>query len=268
MSDGPVVGANYDPAYYESIADVEERHFWFRGRQKVITAIVRDIVRQFPTGYRVLEIGCGTGHLLGALADASVGRSALGVDVFAEGLQYARRRSGSDLVLADVARLPFSVQFEMVGAFDVIEHIDDDIGLLCRLRDALTPSGTLLVTVPAHRALWSYFDIASRHCRRYAEAELQEKLEAAGYEVSHLTQFMSTIYPLVWLRRRFAGGLWQGSLEEPRTVEALAKQELAIVPVLNEVLTFLLSGEARLIARRWKPPVGTSLLAVARRKSD
>ena len=156
----------------------------------------------------------------------------------------------------------------MVGAFDVIEHIDDDVGLLYRLRETLTPSGTLLVTVPAHRSLWSYFDVASCHCRRYAEAELREKLETAGFEVSHLTQFMSTIYPLVWLRRRFAGGLKRDSLEDADRVEALAKQELTIVPVLNEVLAFLLAGEARLIARGWRPPVGTSLLAVARRRSD
>ncbi len=268
MRQGPAVGPNYEPSYYDSIADVEERHFWFRGRQKVVSAMVRDIVREFRTGYRILEIGCGTGYLLRALADASADGTAIGVDVFPEGLRYARQRAGCDLVLADVARLPFSARFEMVGAFDVIEHIQDDVGLLRSLRDVLTPSGTLLVTVPAHRALWSYFDIASHHCRRYAEAELREKLEATGFEVSHLTQFMSTIYPLVWLRRRFAGGLRRGSHEEPDRVEALAKQELAIVPVLNQVLTFLLSGEARLIARRWKLPVGTSLLAVARRRSD
>ena len=131
----------------------------------------------------------------------------------------------------------------------------------------LAQDGVLVVTVPAHPSLWSYFDEASGHCRRYELAELEAKLSSTGYKVEYVTHFMMTILPLIWLRRRLNSPSRLCGRADPAQASQLAQGELRIMPVLNNFLTFLLSAEARLIVRRRRLPAGTSLLAVARRSA-
>ncbi len=185
------------------------------------------------------------------------------MDLFAEGLRHARRRTACALVQGDVRRPPFSTRFELIGLFDVLEHIPDDAGILKHIHGLLTPGGALLMTVPAHQELWSYFDVASQHCRRYSAKELRKKLEEAGLELEYLTPFMGCLYPLVWLGRKLKG-MRPGRNGSDAT--AMTADELRITPGLNGVLDYLLKREARSIERRRRLAGGTSLLAVARRK--
>jgi hypothetical protein len=123
----------------------------------------------------------------------------------------------------------------------------------------LRPEGRLLLTVPAHMSLWSYFDVAACHCRRYAPAALAELLLQNGFEVEYLTQFMARLFPLIWLMRRIATR--DASVNPERATET-SGAELKIVPVLNALLGFVFAGEAFAIQRRWRLPPGTSLLAI------
>jgi hypothetical protein len=127
----------------------------------------------------------------------------------------------------------------------------------------LKDGGALILTVPAHMTLWSYFDVAACHCRRYESPGLTQILQESGFEVEYLTQFMMSLFPLVWLTRRMRAG--DAEADRERAAERAAT-ELKIVPVLNGVLKFVLAGEAFAIQRRWRLPLGTSLLAVARKK--
>ena len=125
----------------------------------------------------------------------------------------------------------------------------------------------MLLTVPAHPGLWSYFDEASHHCRRYQPDELKHKLIETGYDVEYISQYMMSIFPLVRagrrissLRRRVSGQ--QSSV----SVEELAIRELRPMPVVNEVLSRFLNIEGRWLTRGHTLPLGTSLLAVARKR--
>jgi hypothetical protein len=129
----------------------------------------------------------------------------------------------------------------------------------------LVPGGVLLLTGPAHMSLWSYFDVASHHCRRYEPDELVRKLVGAGYRVEYVTQYMASLYPLVWLGRWLVG---RGNRHDAKTMERrrnLLFRELRIVPLVNDLLAWLLSREVPVIARRRKIALGTSLLAIARK---
>jgi len=153
----------------------------------------------------------------------------------------------------------------VTGLFDVLEHFADDRRVLRDLHHMLAPGGALLITVPAHAWLWSYFDEASHHRRRYERAELAGKLVECGYRIEYLSEYLASILPLVWLRR------WRASLPRARRTAgadrtyALATDELRIVPGINSLLTYLLSQEVRLIARRRVLPIGTAILALARK---
>ena len=117
-------------------------------------------------------------------------------------------------------------------------------------------------------ALWSYFDEASHHCRRYEPADLAGKLADAGYHVEYLTHAMMPLYPLIWAGRRVAQRLGRARRGGLSAADANAINELRIVPVVNGLLSRLLAPEAWLIGRRTRLPAGTSLLAVARKVGE
>src|SRR5512133_2005177 len=173
---------SYDPHYFEPLFAAEERHFWFVARNKVICSLARKALRGNPTG-QILEVGCGTGNVLQALEKEYPAEQLTGMDLFQEGLQFARRRVHCGLVQADLAFPPFNRPYDLLGMFDVLEHIKEDQVVLDHAFRLVKPGGWLLLTVPADPALWSYFDVASHHVRRYTLPELQEKVQKAGFIV-------------------------------------------------------------------------------------
>jgi SAM-dependent methyltransferase len=254
---------SYDPEFFLKLAQVEDEHFWFRTRNQVISTLAKQITAKWQAGYHVLEVGCGTGNVLRALEKVCAGGLIVGMDLFAQGLEFARKRTRCPLVQGDLERPGLGVPFDMIGAFDVIEHLPDDRRILQCICSMLKPGGVLLLTVPAHQSLWSYFDEASHHCRRYEPEGLRHRLTECGFEVEYLSEFMASIYPLVWAVRRLR--LLKPRLFKPNSANDLALEELKIVPIANGLLTFLLEQEAKLIESRRVLPFGTSLVAAARR---
>jgi SAM-dependent methyltransferase len=251
----------YDPNFFDELSTIEDRHFWFRARNQLIFELGKRVSSGLTPGYLVLEVGCGTGNVLRMLRKACQDGTVVGLEMWFDGLRHAKKRTAGFLVQGDVRQCPFSKPFDIVGMFDVLEHIPEEQETLAALYKLLVPGGRLLLTVPAHSFLWSYFDEASRHCRRYSTDEIRKKLTAAGFEVEFQTQFMACIFPIVWAFRKMSKP-W-----EPRASNAkmLAKTEFRIIPVVNGILTALLSLEARWVARGHSLPLGTSLVVIARK---
>lgn len=253
MTDAPAhaVGG-YDPAHFAKLAEVEDQHFWFCARRRVIAAILAPLVADLPEGYRVLEMGCGTGDVLRVLESVCARGRVVGADLYDEGLAVARQRVRCALVRTDMRRFAFDEPFDVVCVFDVIEHLEDDAAALRDLHRTTQSGGLLIVTVPAYMALWSYFDEAAGHCRRYTPRDLHQRITDAGFEVCHLTPFMCPLAPLMWLGRRV------NRTHQPR-------HDLRIVPGVNALLKAALALERPALRRGAVLPWGTSLLAVARR---
>jgi SAM-dependent methyltransferase len=247
----------FDPGHFDSLVAAEDRHFWFRVRNHTIAAAYRQLIRDLPPGYRVIDVGCGTGNVLRMLERESSGGEVVGIELFGEGVEHARRRVRSPVMVGELREQHFEKPFDIVGMFDVLEHIDDDAGELERVRSVLTASGRLLITVPAHPDLWSDFDVASHHHRRYTETSLRAVLGRSGFTVEYLTPFMSLLYPMMRLRHRSPTS---------DTVEArgVVDRAFRVIPVANSLGYAALRWEALAVARRWRLPMGTSLLAVAR----
>jgi SAM-dependent methyltransferase len=252
----------YDPAFFDQLARIEDQHFWFRARNHLILKLARGISSLWQPGGLVLEVGCGTGNVLRVLEKACPNCRVVGLELWSDGLRHARARSAAFLVQADIRNIPFGRQFDLVGMFDVLEHIPEERETLAAVRTCLSPGGRLLLTVPAHQYLWSYFDEAAHHCRRYSAHDIGRKLEAAGFQVEFLSQFMASIFPMVWIYRRMRGLRRQTG---PGTARAQTSDEFRIVPGVNQVLSALLTWEAGWLARGHRLPIGTSLVVVARR---
>lgn len=252
----------YDPSFFEQLASVEDHHFWFQARNRLIFELVNRISSGLKPGYLVLEPGCGTGNVLRVLQKACPEGVVVGLELWFDGLRHAQRRSDALVVQGDIRYSPFGKQFDLIGMFDVLEHIQEDQETLLSLWKLLAPGGRLLLTVPAHQFLWSYFDEAAHHCRRYSAVELRKKLTAAGFEVEFQSQFMACIFPIVWIFRKISG-----LRQKPNSTDArkLASEEFRLVPIANGILALLLRLEARWLARGHLLPIGTSFVVIARK---
>ena len=263
MRDG--ARTSYTPNQFAPLFAAEDRHFWFRSRNRCISAALRTLP-DFGTIRRVLEVGCGNGVVLAQLQRLFPEAKVIGMDMFEEALAFARKRFRGTLIRGDVYEQEFDQPFDLIGAFDVIEHLDDDERILRRFREQLRPGGHLIVTVPAHMKLWSYFDEVAHHRRRYDVAGLQGKLVAAGFRLELATPFMTALFPVMWLKRRFVGER-RGKLSEarPERQQAAVESDLHVPTLVNWAFEMALRPDAWLISRRGRLPVGTSILALATR---
>ena len=251
----------YHAEHFEPLFASEERHFWFRSRNRCIAAATR-LIRDVGSVKDIIEHGCGTGFVLAELQRLFPQARVSGADLFAEGLALARRRFAGQLLQTDVLQCSFRGAFDLVGFFDVLEHLDDELGVLRALREQLRPGGRLLLTVPAHMALWSDYDVASGHRRRYTRPQLVARLSEAGFAVEYCTEFMCALLPLLFVRRRMG---WRGAKagKEPCEAADRIKEELKINPLLNRALELLLRPEPWWIAHGRRLPGGSSLLTIA-----
>ena len=245
----------FPKASFDLLSDLEERSFWFRARNTIVLAAIR---RFAPDPSSFFELGCGTGFVLQGVSRAFPEARVVGGELAREGLEIAHERvPRATLIQVDGRQIPYRDEFNLIGAFDVLEHVDEDENVLSELRAALHPSGSIVLTVPQHPWLWSAADEFGRHKRRYTRAELVGKLRRGGFRVEYVTSFMTTLLPLMILSRRRQQDL--GSFDPA--------QELRIPPQIDRLLERIASTELHAVAHRISLPLGGSLLAVARRAS-
>jgi len=184
---------------YDQMAALDQRHWWYRARREVLAALIRQTVRP-PEGATILEIGCGTGHNLAMLAQ--FGRvDALEVDADARAI--AEQRLGRPVLSAPLPELSGVAEghYDMIGAFDVIEHIADDTAAVSSIARRLKPGGKLVVAVPAHQWMWSAHDTVNHHHRRYSKRALKRLITASPLKLEAIGYFNSLLFPLAVAQR-------------------------------------------------------------------
>ena len=240
--------------HYPIIYEVEESHWWYVGRRKIIQTFVERICSSFDNpNPRILDVGCGTGanlKMLGLYGQAE------GVDISEQAVEFCKRRGLGTVKLGAIEDLPFEDQsFDIVTALDVIEHLDDDAAGLQEMRRVLRPGGTLLLFVPAFMFLWGVQDDVSHHRRRYRLPALRRLLEEGGFEVEKATYANITFFAPVLLVRTFMR--WLG-------IRAATEYGINIKK-MNTTLSRIFAAE-RVFLTRGNFPFGVSALCVARRR--
>ena len=241
---------------YRILYDVEETHWWHRGRRRIIESFVKEICRSFKDRKpRILDVGCGTGGnltLLSKFGDAE------GVDVSPEALDFCRQRGLQNVRLGAAEKLPYEDgTFDLVTALDVVEHIDDDVAGLREFRRVLKPDGRILLFVPTFMFLWGVQDDVSHHRRRYRLPELRRAVETAGFVVERMTYANITFFLPILLGRKLM------SITGLRT----ESENNINVPALNGVFGSIFGAESAAL-RYLNFPFGVSGLCVARVRND
>lgn len=256
--DGTIDG--FDPASFATLARAEEGHFWFASRNTLIAWAAK---RYAPQAHRLLEVGCGSGFVLGALRNSLPQARIAGSELHSAGLAFARERYQTqiELIQMDARDIGLHDVLDVACAFDVLEHIEADEAVIANMAAALVPGGVLLATVPQHPSLWSAADDYAEHKRRYKRGELSRKLEAAGLEVLHEDSFMSLPLPLMMLSRLMER-LRPADTTRP---DALIAREFDVSAPINGGLKLLLGVEHVLRRIGVRFPVGGSQVLVARK---
>lgn len=237
---------------YPHFYKVEKEHWWFVARQRIILNFLR-LHLPLSKETRVLDVGCGTGAILDAFSRRY---TAFGQDVAPQAIDFCRKRGLTNLFLGKLGSYPQDERFDLITLLDVVEHVEDDLGMLNEAHGLLRGNGYALVTVPAFPALWGPHDIATHHKRRYTKSTLRGVLASAGFQVQYLTYFNTLLFPVALVKRflaRFLGSSEMSDLEIPsRPLNTLLRKTFEIE-----------SG----IVPRLSLPFGLSLLCLAKRNS-
>jgi SAM-dependent methyltransferase len=248
-------GGGFKSDYFSELARLEDANFWFRSRNKLLMWAIEKYCPNFQS---LLEIGCGTGYVLTGVSKRFPRATLYGSEIFIAGLGFAATRLPSaKFMQMDARNLPFVNEFDVIGAFDVLEHIKEDEKVLSQMYAALKPEGLMLLTVPQHAWLWSSVDEYAYHERRYADSDLRRKIEAAGFRVIRSTSFVTTLLPAMMISRFLQQKVSNQKFD--------AAAELKISPWLNYLFEKMLGAEVAMIRCGVNLPFGGSRLIVARK---
>lgn len=245
--------ANLNAEEYANLAQVEATHWYYAGKRE----FVRDwLLRERPPqpSDRLLDVGAGTGRFADEM-QACCRVQVLDDHDAALRLLSARFKPEQILRLND-ERVPLpDAALDYVTALDVLEHTPDDAAVVAEFLRILKPGGLALITVPASMALWSDWDVALHHFRRYSRSGLKGLFRGEQWELRHVNYTNVAVYPAIWLVRKWRKRFPTGTRER-------AEDQLP-APWLNAVLKWLLVTMAR---SRIPFPFGASLLLVARKR--
>jgi SAM-dependent methyltransferase len=232
--------------------DLEDFYWWFVARRNLVTLLLKRCLPKYSP-LKILDIGCGTGRLLGELSHFG---QASGVDISSYAVELCHNRGFSEARQGDVLNLQFaSESFDIICALDVFEHIVNDKKAFDEAYRILKNKGTFLLTVPANRLLWSCHDIALEHKRRYSLAELRHKLTSAGFKIQRISYCIFGLFFPIFIFR-----IMQNIFSKP----IVPKTTLIVFPtVINAILLSILRIENLLINKGINFPLGVSIVCVA-----
>ena len=234
---------------YQQMAELDDRHWWYRARRKVLAELIRREVRP-PANAQILEIGCGTGHNLAMLGEFG---HVDGLELDDEARALSEKRLGRKIMrspLPELGEVP-DRHYDLIGAFDVIEHIPDDKAALASIATKLKPGGKFVMAVPAHQWMWSAHDVVNHHQRRYSKRAVKALIDGSPLKLEKIGYMNSLLFPIA-VAERAASKLMGKENADVRLPPA----------PLNAALEKVFAAERYLVGRLPLPP-GLSLFAVA-----
>jgi SAM-dependent methyltransferase len=258
----------YDPSGFAILKDMQERHFWYRGRHRFLLESVHRHL-DGASALRVVDLGGGCGGWIAYLAarkrfpTAELALADSSRDALALAAGVLPAETGTFQV--DLLNLPWTDRWDVAFLLDVLEHIPAHEEALRQVYKALVPGGLLFVTTPALRAFWSWNDEAAHHLRRYSKADFKQLSAQSGFRLLDSRYFMFFLSPLLLATRLITRP--GRAMTQEQVKELIRKMHRVPSPVLNAALGLIFRSETPL--GHYLPfPWGASVLAVLQKPSD
>jgi len=233
---------------------IEDDSFWFNHRN---ACILQAITHHPPSGL-LIDVGGGNGFVTRGIQQAGYETALLEPNL--QGIKNARKRGISNLICSTWQDAKFKQNtLPAIGLFDVLEHIEDDLGFLKNMHQALQENGRLYLTVPAHQFLWSAVDEFDGHYRRYSPKTLSLILQSAGFSVRFITYFFGFLMPPIFLLRTLPSRL---KFMKPDNIENTSQDD-KVPPLFNALFGWFGQKELETIKNGKSLSLGSSCLCVA-----
>jgi SAM-dependent methyltransferase len=238
---------------YEAMYIIEKEHWWYKTKRDIVLMLINAIALTKESS--IVDFGCGTGVILASLEEY---QNLTGIDFSPIAIDFCRKRFTGRLIQASLSDdLKLDYKYDIGVALDVVEHLQDDFKALINMKNTLQPKGTLILTVPAFKSLWTKHDDNCHHFRRYTLNGLKEIVQRAGFKVEYISYYNFILFlPIVILR------LISKLLPLNRDSEFENK-----IPhkLINTILYRVFRCEMFFIKRRIRFPFGISLIAVLKK---
>jgi SAM-dependent methyltransferase len=188
-----------DKNYYALYHQMEQEHWWFKARAVILESQVQKIAQKYNRPLTILNVGVATGATTKMLEKFG---DVVSVEYDKDCCEFLKSYMDINPVNASMTALPFKdCEFDLVCAFDVIEHIEEDDIAINETYRVLNDNGTYIFTVPAFMFLWSDHDVVNHHFRRYNSKELLQKIKNTGLTISYHSYFNSILFlPIAFIR--------------------------------------------------------------------
>ena len=243
-----------DKDYYIEYYTLEREHWWFVVRGKII---MQRLAKELPTNrpLKILNVGVATGHTTELLSQFGEVTS---LEYDKECRDFTMERMGIDIVHGSILELPFEDnQFDLVCAFDVIEHIEDDQLGVNEMKRVCKSGGHVCVTVPAFMSIWSHHDVVNHHFRRYLKKEVVNLFEEPGGKIRYKNYFNSLLFTPIWAFRKLS------RLKPRKDTEENAGSDFSVTSIHslpNKIAGLIFNIERAMLNMGIKFPVGVSVM--------
>ena len=226
-------------------------HFWVRHRNELIRKHFGIFIRD---ANEVGEIGCGSGLVLSYLSK-TLHRKIDGFELNLNALKLCPKVNGT-LYIYDILQrqVDYLEKYNLLMMMDVLEHIENEQEFLCAVRDHIAPQGYLIVGVPMRQHLYSAYDRADGHYRRYSQKYLKSVIESSGFNIVDVVQWGHAYLPLLLLRKIILGDRVTGdqAIKQGFAISPLMNNLLGILKYLDGVPSFSVTGTASMILAQKK----------------
>lgn len=244
--------------YYKEYYDLERQHWWFVAREKIICNYIKKLIRDKSLnqeGLKILNVGCGPGRSSQYLSSFGEVTS---VEYDKDCCEFASERTGLDIINGSITELPFQDQsFDLVCAFDVIEHVEDDQLAVSEMKRVAKENGVLLITVPAFMSLWSHHDVINHHFRRYRIKEIERLFDQQndGNKI-FVSYFNFFLFPPIYIIRQLSNLL----ISDKNRPGSGSDFETFKPGIMNTLLYKVMAFESKLLNSNFKLPFGVSII--------
>lgn len=257
-------GFDFDTA--QRLKHMEENHFWFKSRMKIIEWVLKRH-KLLNSSHSFCELGSGNGFVSFNLSKyfkktTSVEGQMESLRILLERYQKSKTKQYKyRLINASIESFSPDETYDLLGMFDVIEHISPDKlpETFVKLKNMMKPGAKLIITVPALQSLWSQIDVIGKHYQRFSKETLVELLEKNGFKIMYSSYFMFSTLPFLFIQRFLADKKFGNNTEH----KDLLDDGVKISPVLNSIFENLCNLDFLIMLIFNKLPIGSSLVCIS-----